>query len=179
MALIEDNLLKSIEEAPNPLLLCMMIVTATELCGSFMTGKIGNKETKDNFLAFWDSNYMPREYHEISYLLYKILRNGVSHSFVAKGGIFPGADKATSNKHLKFLREGVIIYTPKLKEDVMKGILMLLGDLKKNKNNLQPNYRFVLSKLLEDGKREYEKFIEEKNIEILNEKIIPDITLDI
>src|SRR6185436_20888587 len=107
MALIEDDLLGSIKGASGTLLKCMMIVTATEVCGSFLTGKTGNGTTEDNFWAFWKSKYMPVEYYEIIDLLYRILRNGVSHSFVAKGGIIPSSDEAGSHMHLRFLKDGI------------------------------------------------------------------------
>lgn len=89
--LIEDNLIGAIRSTGDMLLKCMMIVTAIEFCGSFLTGKTGYRTTKDNFLEFWKSKYMPKEYYRIGELLYEIFRNGVSHSFVAKGVLFPVA----------------------------------------------------------------------------------------
>ncbi|RJQ29327.1 hypothetical protein C4571_01715 [Candidatus Parcubacteria bacterium] len=156
----------------------MVIVTAIELCGSFITGNTGQGNTRENFLAFWKSKYLPKKYHEIGDLLYKIFRNGVSHSFVAKGGVIPSGEEKSSDKHLGFFKQGVFVYVPKLEEDVVAGILMLLKDMKEDGNNLQKNYSFVLSELKRVGEDEYEEFVKEKRIQIRNEIISGDIHPD-
>lgn len=178
MALIEDDLIKTIREEENTLLKCMIIVTATELCGSFLTGETGPTSTRSNFLAFWNSRYMPKEYHKISELLYNILRNGISHSFVAKGGVIPSREKKSSHKHLQYFERGIFIYADKLGEDVIEGLLMYLKD-KKNSPELNSKYNNVLTKLIQDGKAEYKAFVKKNNIQVSNEPIVGDIYPDV
>ena len=178
MALIKDDLIKTIAEEENTLLKCMMIVTATELCGSFLTGKTGPHSTRDNFLAFWKSKYMPKEYNGISELLYDILRNGVSHSFIAKGGVIPSREKKSAHKHLRYFKQGIFIYADKLGEDVTGGLVMYLED-KKNNPELNQKYNNVLKELIQDGESKYDKFITRNKIQVSIEPIIGDIYPDI
>ena len=177
MALIKDDLIKTIQEEKNTLLKCMIIVTATELCGSFLTGDTGPTKTKTNFLAFWNSKYMPTKYHRVSKLLYEILRNGVSHSFVAKGGVIPSRDKDGSHKHLEYFKQGIYICADKLGEDVIQSLSMYLKD-KKRDPKLDKQYHYVLKKVIQDGYSEYEKFTIQNNIQVSNELIVGDIHLD-
>ena len=179
MALIKDDLLSTIREASNTLVKCMAIVTATELCGSFITGKTGNGTTRENFLAFWKSSYMPTEYHDLSELFYNILRNGVSHSFVVKGGVIPSGDERGARDHLKFFLNGIFVYVPTLAKDVENGILMLLEDIHQNKNELKIRYKTVLNELVYSGMIEYKKYCSEKSIQVINYAIPGDIHDDV
>jgi len=178
MALIENNLIESINVAPNPLLQCMVVVTATELCGSFLTGKTGRGEARNNFLTFWKSEYVPKIYHDMSNLLWESLRNGVSHSFVAKRGVIPSGEEKSSDKHLKPFKNGVFIYAPQLKKDIVAGLLALSNDIKKNKDNLATKRDCVMKKLEEDGEKAYVKYIGDYKIKVLDEEIIGDIYPD-
>jgi hypothetical protein len=178
MALIEDNLIGAIGSTGDTLLKCMMIVTAIEFCGSIVTGETDPTTTETNFSAFWNSEYMPKEYHRVGDLLYKILRNGVSHSFVAKGGVIPSAEAASSGKHMKFFEQGVFIYVPQLEKDVVSGIRKLLEDMGKGKDHLKEHYDSVLSELQRSGKAEYDKFVKENKIEVSPEQIRGDIHPD-
>lgn len=180
MALIKDDLLESIKKPSNTLLKCMMIVTAIEFCGSFLTGKTGIRTTECNFLEFWRSKYMPGDYHDKGALIYNILRNGVSHSFIAKGGVVPSNEKESSDKHLKFFNQGIFIYVRKFEEDVVRGLLALLDDLNDKRNvDLRRNYCKVLSDLSGDGLGVYKKFLKDSGIDPLPGIIRGDISLDI
>jgi len=177
--LIKDHLLGTIRDARGALLESIIIFTAIELCGSFITGKTGVRQTKSNFLAFWKSKYMPQKYHELGGLLYEIFRNGVSHSFIAKGGVIPSGDTNSSNLHLVFTEYGIFIYIPQFKDDVIIGVTQLLDDLKKNKNDLKAKYNSVLLSLTRDGKFRYDTFVRTNNISIRKIPLSGDINSDV
>lgn len=80
---------------------------------------------------------------------------------------------------MKFLKQGVFVYVPKLEEDVIRGILMLLEDLKRNKDNLNVKFISVLRDLEKTGKDAYDKFVRENSIQTLDEKVHGDILPDI
>lgn len=176
--LIKSNVIPAIEGETNTLLKCMIIVTATELCGSFLTAKTGPRSTKENFLAFWNSKYMPKKYHKVSNLLYEILRNGVSHTFIAKGGVIPSRDKSGSHYHLKCLQGGVYIDANQLGEDVINGLKQYLED-KKVDPKLNKKYLYILEKLQIDGILEYKRFLIENDLQPLNYTINGDISPDL
>ena len=178
MAFIEDNLIGAIRSTSDTLLKCMMIVTAVEFCGSILTAKTGSGNTKKNFLAFWQSRYMPEIYHGTGELLYDILRNGVSHSFIAKGGVIPSANTAGSEKHMRFFNQGVFVYVPKLAEDIIGGIQNFLKDVIENKD-LKDNYNLIISELQRSGKAIYDDFVKNNKIETSSEHIQGDIRPDV
>ena len=144
----------------------------------FSYWETGPHSTRDNFLAFWKSKYMPKEYNGISELLYDILRNGVSHSFIAKGGVIPSREKKSAHKHLRYFKQGIFIYADKLGEDVTGGLVMYLED-KKNNPELNQKYNNVLKELIQDGESKYDKFITRNKIQVSIEPIIGDIYPDI
>ncbi len=176
--LIEDNLIGAIRSAGDVLLKCTMIATAVEFCGSFLTKETNKGTTESNFLEFWKSRYIPSKYHEIGELMYEVFRNGVSHSFIAKGGVIPSGEEKSAKKHLEFFEQGIFIYVPELEKDVIAGISRFLEDLK-NKSELQENYRFVLSELNRVGKERYDEFVKKYKIQVSQETIAGDIFPDI
>ena len=183
--LIENHLLGSIRDTRDArpsrgaLLESMMIFTAIEVCGSFLTGNTGPGTTETNFKKFWGSEYMPSKYHNFGELLYKIYRNGVSHSFVAKGGVIPTEATEDIDNHLHLTDHGIYIYVPLLGEDIKSGMKKLLEDIKKNKNDLQKKYCDVLKKIYDCGMNEYGQFIKKYSLKTLKIKLDGDIESDI
>lgn len=164
--LIENHLLGTINSARGALLESMIIFTAIELCGSFLTGNTGRpKDGRPNFRTFWDA-YMSKQYRGKADLLYDIVRHGVAHSFVAKGGVIPSGRK-DGLRHLRCYSKGIFIYMPQLKKDVMVAISKFLLDLhKKSNKKLRRNYCFVLSSIKIGGDKKYKNFIEKNKIKV-------------
>ena len=136
----------------------MAIFTAIELCGSILTGKTGGGNTRKNFLAFCTSRYMPQAYHNIAELLYSIFRCGVAHSYVPKGAALLSSNYYDRSRHLKFYKNGLFIYVPRLASDLRSAIRTFYQDIKTNAQ-LHSNYEAVIQQLDTDGAKEYSKYL--------------------
>jgi translation initiation factor 2 beta subunit (eIF-2beta)/eIF-5 len=177
--LLAENLIDSIgENSKGTILRSMAVFTAIELCGSFLTGKTGEKTTRENFLTFCESKYLPEAYRKISTLLYDIFRNGVSHSYVAKGAAHLTSASEAKELHLHFCVSGLCIFVPRLAEDVRKGIEQLIIDLKQEKE-LNDNYHKILLQLHEDGEKIYQRYVKENNIKTKAISFKGDISIEL
>ncbi|TSC86154.1 MAG: hypothetical protein G01um10148_660 [Parcubacteria group bacterium Gr01-1014_8] len=191
MAIFFEDLVNSI--GPNEkgtLLWASAVFTAMEMCGSFITGKTGPGTTKNNFVAFCKSVYMPPQYHPIAELIYELFRNGVSHSYVAKGAVVPTADPSAQSEHLGFFNQGLLIYVPSFASDVQNAITTLWGDIKKDKaanetlhqkqyskysKGIFWNYMEIFHKLDIAGKLVYRNFIKANSINVKQGQFDGDI----
>jgi hypothetical protein len=151
------------------LLRAMAIFTIIELYGSFITGKTGKDNTQNNFLTFCTSKYIAEEYRKVSKLLYKIFRNGVMHSYIAKGAAFLSSQNTEESAiyHLQFFDKGLWIYVPKFAEDVSRAIEKFTKELKENVD-LQKKYKAVFQEIDNEGKKTYLKFINKNKIKTIN-----------
>ena len=173
------NILDSISKSSKGTILrSMAIFTAIELCGSFLTGNTGPGSTKNNFLKFCRSNYFPRKYHSISELLYIIFRNGVAHSYIAKGSALLSSNYRDKSKHLKYYKNGLFIYVPELANNLRDSIKNLFQDIK-NDSTLRDNYNRVIEKLGNEGNRKYRRHIADHNIRVIPVEIPRDINTNL
>ena len=157
------NVIPSMNEiSKGTILRSMAIFTAIELGGSFLRGKTGKNTTKPNFLIFCRSPYMTR-YENYAKLLYEIFRNGVAHSYLAKGGALLSSEPKDKDMHLEYFDDGLFIYVPQFASDVTKAIQDFCNDLKYTKD-LKDKYESVLSKLHTDGMQAYNTYIKNNNI---------------
>ena len=156
----------------------MAIFTAIELCGSILNGKTGVRTTKENFISFCNSDYMPPTYNEVSDLLYTIFRCGVAHSYISKGAALLSSNYNDKNKHLVFYQNGLFIYVPEFSKDVSKAIRSLYKDIKTN-SGLEANYKKVINQLDGDGLRSYQDFIRKNGMITKKFKINRDIVTDL
>jgi len=172
---LEENLIDSMDEkSKGTILRAMAVFVAIEVCGSFLTGKTGRSTTRDNFITFCKSKYIPKKYHKISELLYEIFRNGVAHSYVPKGGAHLTSDPRARKHHICFEQDGLFIHVLTLAGDVTNAIKNFVKDLKKNKL-LQKNYYTVLQQLDEYGKEKYRNFIRQNKIKTTQIPVRGDI----
>lgn len=195
MTLFFDDLINSI--GPNDkgtLLQASAVFTAMEMCGSFLTGKTGRGSTKNNFITFCKSSYMPLQYHKIAELMYELFRNGVSHSYVPKGAIIPTAHPLAKAEHLNFFNQGLLIYVPLFAEDVQKSVKRLWDDIKKDRaaneklhkkqyqnysKGLFWNYMEIFHKLDSAGRLAYNDFIRKNGIQISTGRFDGDISVSL
>ncbi len=166
------------KKSKGTILRSMAILTAIELCGSFLSGETGMNTTRSNFLKFCKSKYMPAGYETLAVLLYSIFRNGVAHSYIPKGAALLSSDRNAENMHLKCCADGLFIYVPQLADDVTKAVKDFYNDLKCTKD-LQDKHEAVISKLDEVGKKEYNKHIRDNSIIPKSCAIKGDITTTI
>lgn len=161
---LKEHLIQSLDEkTKGTILRAMAVFTAIELYGSFLTGKTGEGTTKSNFITFCTSKYIATSYHQVSELLYHIFRNGVAHSYIPKGAAFLSQNPGDEPYHIKYLKDGLFIYIPKLAQDVSGAIILFYDDLKTDPV-LKSNYDVVLRQLDEGGRKFYTKFINDHNI---------------
>lgn len=176
---LEENLIDSMDEkSKGTILRSMAIFTAIELCGSFLTGKVGPNTTKTNFITFCKSNYVPTKYRKISELLYSIFRNGVAHSYIPKGSAHLTSDPKAKSCHLQFFDSGLCIYVPELAKDITEAVRKLIKDLKKD-TGLKNRYLKIFCQLDKMGKQKYQEYIKEKNITTKSGTFVGDISIDI
>jgi len=174
-----DNVLDSLDRSSKGTILrSMAIFTAIELCGSILNGKTGGGTTRDNFLAFCKSKYMPVPYHQVADLLYTIFRNGVAHSYIAKGAALLSSNYYDRNKHLKCYTNGLFIYVPRLANDLRYSIQRFYQDIKTS-TVLQNNYKAIIQGLDSDGSTKYNKYLSDTNTTPIARKIKRDIVTDL
>lgn len=177
-SLLDENLPDSIDDQTpkGTILRSIAIFTAMELCGSFLTGETGPGTTSKNFKAFCTSKYMPNPYHRVADLLLSNFRNGVAHSYVAKGAAHLSSDEGCRNIHLEFFDSGLCVFVPAFAEDVTNAIKKLAKDIRSNPTMQEPYYK-VFRDLHALGKKDYTDFIKRNNITTRSENFIGDISI--
>ncbi len=175
--LLEENLIDSMDaSSKGTILRAMAVFTSIELCGSILTGKTGPSTTKDNFLAFVKSKYVDQKYHHVAELLFRLFRNGVAHSYIAKGGAILSSESNSSSAHMTFLDQGLFIYIPTLADDITKAVKNLTQDIQKEPI-LNSNYTQIIKQIDSEGQKYYKDFLQEKKIQTQQAKINRDIDL--
>ena len=175
-----SNLYNSLNKtSKGTILRSVAVFIAIEFCGSILTGRTGNGTTRLNFKEFCESKYLSKKYHRVSDLLYLIFRNGVAHSYLAKGGALLTSSKNAINGHFKFLNSGLLIYVPVFAQDVQVAIKKLYKDIKTNKNNLRINYEKIIQDLHNTGMKFYKDYIKRNKIRPRNIPVRGDMIINI
>jgi hypothetical protein len=174
---LEENLIDSMDEkSKGTILRSMAIFVAIEVCGSFLTGKTGIRTTKDNFISFISSKYVPEKYRKVGLLLYSMFRNSVSHHYIPKGAALLTSDSEAQDCHLQFYQQGLCIFVPKMAGDITEAIKKLIADIKKDAE-LQKKYYAVLKQLDRDGKKAYEMYVRENGVKFMGGTFRGDISI--
>jgi hypothetical protein len=171
---LNKNLIDSMDElSKGSILRSMAIFTAIDLCGRILNGNL-RESPQEDFKTFCSSKYMPTEYHSVSYLLYKIFRCGVIHSYIPKGAALLSSNPKEKKYHLNFLEKGFLIYVPEFSKDVTNAVRFFYKDIK-NSVDLKSNYEKVIQNLDTNGQGIYKLFCKENHIKLKKINIPRDI----